>query len=240
MLSARRSSEFSTAACRSGSVAKSSRRSMSPNGKMRVFLAQRASAKEGISLHDVDGTHQRVFIDLGIPGRPTDAIQSEGRIYRARRQEQRGGRIPGHWNELRALDFRADDRATGEHGGKSRHGRRRPRAPSIVLYGLQRRGDFRTARRPGRRREEWTKSGSEWQSVHQRGRALLHEREEDFAQQESRRAWTISLLRNRSVSRWSSGPTLQPGEKVPRAERRPWRDRAILSGLDQSTCGRAE
>ena len=47
-----------------------------------VILVQRASGKEGISLHDTDGKHQRVFIDLGIPGRPTDAIQSEGRIYR--------------------------------------------------------------------------------------------------------------------------------------------------------------
>jgi GNAT superfamily N-acetyltransferase len=49
---------------------------------MNVVLVQRASGKEGISLHDRDGKHQRVFIDLGIPGRPTDAIQSEGRIYR--------------------------------------------------------------------------------------------------------------------------------------------------------------
>lgn len=51
-------------------------------GKMNVILVQRASGKEGISLHDKDGKHQRVFMDLGIPGRPTDAIQSEGRIYR--------------------------------------------------------------------------------------------------------------------------------------------------------------
>jgi predicted RNA methylase len=70
-----------------GGVSKRQRREIvkafnDPNGKMRVMLAQRASAKEGISLHDIDGTHQRVFIDLGIPGRPTDAIQSEGRIYR--------------------------------------------------------------------------------------------------------------------------------------------------------------
>lgn len=50
--------------------------------KMNVILVQRASGKEGISLHDRDDKHQRVFIDLGIPGRPTDAIQSEGRIYR--------------------------------------------------------------------------------------------------------------------------------------------------------------
>lgn len=70
-----------------GGVSKRQRREIvkafnDPKGKMRVLLAQRASAKEGISLHDIDGTHQRAFIDLGIPGRPTDAIQSEGRIYR--------------------------------------------------------------------------------------------------------------------------------------------------------------
>ena len=51
-------------------------------GDTNIILVQRASGKEGISLHDRDGKHQRVFIDLGIPGRPTDAIQSEGRIYR--------------------------------------------------------------------------------------------------------------------------------------------------------------
>jgi hypothetical protein len=51
-------------------------------GKMNVILVQRASGKEGISLHDRDGKHQRALIDLGIPGRPTDAIQCEGRPYR--------------------------------------------------------------------------------------------------------------------------------------------------------------
>lgn len=47
-----------------------------------IILVQRQSGKEGISLHDTSGDEQRVFMDLGIPGRPTDAIQSEGRIYR--------------------------------------------------------------------------------------------------------------------------------------------------------------
>jgi Inorganic Pyrophosphatase/Type III restriction enzyme, res subunit len=70
-----------------GSVPKRQRRDLvkkfnTVGGPMKVFLAQRASAKEGISLHDLDGNEQRAFIDLGIPGRPTDAIQSEGRIYR--------------------------------------------------------------------------------------------------------------------------------------------------------------
>jgi len=51
-------------------------------GKMNVILAQRAAGKEGISLHDTDAKHQRAFIDLGLPGRPTDAIQSEGRTIR--------------------------------------------------------------------------------------------------------------------------------------------------------------
>ena len=47
-----------------------------------VILIQRASGKEGISLHDRTGKKQRVLIDLGLPTRPTDAIQCEGRIYR--------------------------------------------------------------------------------------------------------------------------------------------------------------
>jgi hypothetical protein len=70
-----------------GSVPKKERRRLAnafnePKGEMKIFLAQRASAKEGISLHDTIGDEQRVFIDLGLPARPTDAIQSEGRIYR--------------------------------------------------------------------------------------------------------------------------------------------------------------
>ena len=52
------------------------------NDDMRVLLCQRASAKEGISLHDRTGKHQRVLIDLGLATRPTDLIQCEGRIYR--------------------------------------------------------------------------------------------------------------------------------------------------------------
>ena len=70
-----------------GDVPASRRRSVvdafnTTGSDMNVILVQRASGKEGISLHDRDGKHQRVFIDLGIPGRPTDAIQSEGRVYR--------------------------------------------------------------------------------------------------------------------------------------------------------------
>ena len=49
---------------------------------LRVLLCQRVSAKEGISLHDRTGKHQRVLIDLGLATRPTDLIQCEGRIYR--------------------------------------------------------------------------------------------------------------------------------------------------------------
>ena len=49
---------------------------------MDILLGQRAASKEGISLHDLDGQHQRAFMDIGMPSRPTDAIQGEGRIYR--------------------------------------------------------------------------------------------------------------------------------------------------------------
>jgi len=47
-----------------------------------VILIQRDAGKEGISLHDMSNKHQRVLIDLGLPTKPTDAIQTEGRIYR--------------------------------------------------------------------------------------------------------------------------------------------------------------
>ena len=52
------------------------------SSKVNVILCQRASAKEGISMHDTTGKHQRVLIDLGLATRPTDLIQGEGRIYR--------------------------------------------------------------------------------------------------------------------------------------------------------------
>lgn len=70
-----------------GSVSKGKRRELVKrfNGSdsgLDILLVQRASGKEGISLHDIDGKRQRAFIDIGMPARPTDAIQGEGRIYR--------------------------------------------------------------------------------------------------------------------------------------------------------------
>lgn len=70
-----------------GSVDKKTRSNMikefnKDNDGLDVILIQRASGKEGISLHDRTGKKQRVLIDLGLPTRPTDAIQCEGRIYR--------------------------------------------------------------------------------------------------------------------------------------------------------------
>lgn len=70
-----------------GSVPKGRRKSLvdqfnEPGSGLDILLVQRASGKEGISLHDRAGDKQRVLIDLGFPSRPTDAIQGEGRIYR--------------------------------------------------------------------------------------------------------------------------------------------------------------
>lgn len=47
-----------------------------------LMLIQRKAGKEGISLHDIIGDAQRVLLDLSMPTEPTDAIQTEGRIYR--------------------------------------------------------------------------------------------------------------------------------------------------------------
>ena len=47
-----------------------------------ILLVQIEAGKEGISLHDIDAQHQRALISLGMPNKPTDAIQMEGRIYR--------------------------------------------------------------------------------------------------------------------------------------------------------------
>ncbi len=48
----------------------------------QIILVQSAAGKEGISLHDTTGKHQRVLFNLGLPTQPTTAIQQEGRIYR--------------------------------------------------------------------------------------------------------------------------------------------------------------
>lgn len=47
-----------------------------------VIVIQEASGKEGISLHDRSGKHQRVCITLALPQSPITALQIEGRIYR--------------------------------------------------------------------------------------------------------------------------------------------------------------
>jgi hypothetical protein len=48
----------------------------------QIILVQSDAGKEGISLHDTTGNHQRVLFNLGQPTAPTTAIQQEGRIYR--------------------------------------------------------------------------------------------------------------------------------------------------------------
>lgn len=47
-----------------------------------ILLVQIQAGKEGISLHDQTGVHQRVQIRLDLPIEPVNAIQGEGRIYR--------------------------------------------------------------------------------------------------------------------------------------------------------------
>lgn len=48
----------------------------------QVILVQSAAGKEGISLHDTTGKHQRALLNLGLPTQPTTSIQQEGRIFR--------------------------------------------------------------------------------------------------------------------------------------------------------------
>jgi hypothetical protein len=47
-----------------------------------LIVVQSDAGKEGISLHDVTGKHQRALVNLGMPIKPTQAIQIEGRTYR--------------------------------------------------------------------------------------------------------------------------------------------------------------
>lgn len=48
----------------------------------QVMLTQADAGKEGISAHDTTGKHQRVMFNLGMPIKPTQAVQQEGRTYR--------------------------------------------------------------------------------------------------------------------------------------------------------------
>ncbi|QBQ72230.1 DarB-like antirestriction [Serratia phage Parlo] len=52
------------------------------NSGKNLIVAQSDAAREGVSLHDTTGKHQRVEINLGMPTRPVAATQIEGRIYR--------------------------------------------------------------------------------------------------------------------------------------------------------------
>lgn len=47
-----------------------------------IIIVQSDAGAAGISLHDTTGRHQRILYNLGLPVRPTYAIQQEGRIYR--------------------------------------------------------------------------------------------------------------------------------------------------------------
>lgn len=47
-----------------------------------VIVVQQEAGEAGISLHDVTGGKQRVLINIGMPVKPTQFIQIEGRIYR--------------------------------------------------------------------------------------------------------------------------------------------------------------
>jgi len=47
-----------------------------------IIIVQSDAGREGVSLHDTTGKHQRVEINLGMPVKPVAATQIEGRIYR--------------------------------------------------------------------------------------------------------------------------------------------------------------
>lgn len=48
----------------------------------RLMIAQGDAMREGVSIHDTTGKYPRVLVHLGMPTKPTAAIQQEGRIYR--------------------------------------------------------------------------------------------------------------------------------------------------------------
>lgn len=52
------------------------------NNGRNIIILQSDKGREGISLHDTTGVHQRVEVIVGMAAKPTALIQLEGRIYR--------------------------------------------------------------------------------------------------------------------------------------------------------------
>lgn len=52
------------------------------NSNVKVIVVQQEAGEAGIGLHDVTGINQRVLLNIGMPVKPTQYIQIEGRIYR--------------------------------------------------------------------------------------------------------------------------------------------------------------
>lgn len=70
-----------------GTVSKAQRRRNADlfnddNSGRNLIVVQSDAGREGVSLHDTTGKHQRVLINLGMPVKPVAATQIEGRIYR--------------------------------------------------------------------------------------------------------------------------------------------------------------
>lgn len=70
-----------------GTVSKAQRRKNADlfnddNSGKNLIIVQSDAGREGVSLHDTTGKHQRTLINLGMPVKPVAATQIEGRIYR--------------------------------------------------------------------------------------------------------------------------------------------------------------
>jgi hypothetical protein len=52
------------------------------NSGVDILVVQEEAGKEGISLHDTTGKHQRVIMNMSLPQSSTTALQIEGRIFR--------------------------------------------------------------------------------------------------------------------------------------------------------------
>lgn len=70
-----------------GTVSKAQRRKNADlfnddNSGRNLMIVQSDAGREGVSLHDTTGKHQRTLINLGMPVKPVAATQIEGRTYR--------------------------------------------------------------------------------------------------------------------------------------------------------------
>lgn len=204
---------------------------------VNLLVAQMEKAKEGVSLHDTTGVHQRVVMTVALPVKPTDAIQSEGRAYRV-------GLASNAITEYIVLHTGMERYAFG-----SKINQRVSTAENLALGSQARslKDRFRdgylnaTTNEPGENQGLGGKAAdyaTETMSRFDQAKTYYFGRQKRHPPTRAPKARTTTPRPSRSVSRWWNGRDFAPGKRA-RAERRTRRHREVLPGLHQEQVHRA-